>query len=134
MEALAVLGRAVVVLALTLGMPLVLLTLLNVRDRRQARLLSTVLDQTGSRDLRGSIAVQVRCGVLSRRSVVRVHIVACAPNAVWDIITRLSERLPPQVRLQVTAPVDRHGFATFTVRTIGRHPLPGPSRPSFATG
>lgn len=110
--------EAVMVLALTLGTPLVWALLLNLRDRRQARLLHAVLDQVSSPDLRGRVAVRVRSSVLWPRSRVEVSV-----QELWELMTRLSERLSPRVRLELTGPADRILLATFTVE----------GRPSLAT-
>lgn len=130
MEGPMMVGRVVIVVALTLGAPLVWLMLLNLRDRRQAALLSAVLDQISSRELRGRIGVQVRSGVLSGRSVVTVNLLAPSRNEIWEIMTRFARHLSPEVRLAVTGPVDRHFLATLTVRMTGRQPL---FRPVLAT-
>ncbi len=116
--------EAVMVLALTLGTPLVWALLLNLRDRRQARLLHAVLDQVSSPDLRGRVAVRVRSGVLWPRSRVEVSVLSWSVQELWDLMTRLSERLSPRVRLELTGPADRILLATFTVE----------GRPSLAAG
>ena len=130
MEHIAEVGRVGVVLVLTLGGPLGALLLLNLRDRRQARLLRAVLEQVSSRELRGQLAVQVRSRIFSPRSRVSVHVLACSPDDVWEVMKRLSERLSPHVRLQVAGPGDRCFLATFTLQTTKaqRHPrYPAPS-------
>lgn len=133
MEGLMVVGRLTVFLALTLGTPLVWLALLNLRDRRQASVLHAVLREISSRELLGRVAVRVRCGVLSRRCVATVSILACSRNEIWEIMARLSGRLSPQVRLEVTGPVDRQFLATFTVKTTSGPPLLRRVQPFLAT-
>lgn len=130
MEAFMVVGRVAVVLALTLGWPIIWLMLLNLRDRRQDRVLQTVLGEVNSRELMGQVAVRVRSGLVSRRSVVMVHILAYSPNEIWEIMTRLSRRLSPEVRLELTGTVGREPVTPFTVRMersrLASH-LPAPS-------
>lgn len=133
MEGLMLVGRVAMVLALTLGVPLVWLMLLNLRDRRQATLLNAVVDEVSSRELRGRVGVQIRSRVLSRRSVVTVNVFACSRNEIWELMTRLAQRLSPEVQLEVTGPVDRCFLATLTVKTTGRQPLARPSGPILAT-
>lgn len=133
MEGLMVVGRLIAVLALTVGPPLGWAILLNLRDRRQARLLDAVVAQVSSRDLRGRVAVRVRCGLLSPSSVVSVYVLTESPNEIWEIMTRLSGRLSPQIRLEVTGPVDRYFLATFIVEMRRRQPLPRPAQPTLAT-
>lgn len=132
-EELIAIGRAVFGLAIILGPLVGLLELLNLRDRRQARVLHTVLHEVSSGDLRGRVAVQARCGLLSPRSEVTVDVLACSRNEIWEIMTRLSRRLSPHVRLEVTGPGDPYLLATFTFETTGRPRLPQPSQPSLAT-
>lgn len=87
MEGLMLVGQVAVVLAFAAGIPLVCLMLLNLRDSRQERILQTVLDEVSSRELMGRVAVRVRSGVLWRRSVVTIHILAGAPDEIWEIMT-----------------------------------------------
>lgn len=132
MEAFMVVGRVAVVLALTLGWPIIWLMLLNLRDRRQDRVLQTVLGEVSSRELMGQVAVRVRSGLISRRSVVMVHILAYSPNEIWEIMTRLSRRLSPEVRLELTGTVGRDFLTTFTVKPVSGRPLPRPRQASLA--
>lgn len=115
MAELGAVMAVIVMAALTLGAPLGWAVLLNLRDRRQARLLQTVLDRLGGRDLRGRVAVQVRCGVLRPRSVVRVHLLSASRSEIWELLARLSERLSCRIRLEVTGPVEHPLMATFTL-------------------
>lgn len=130
METLAVVGAG----TLVLGGPLAWAMLLNLRDRRAARLLHSVMDQVSSRDLRGHIAVHVRCSALSPRSVVTVDLFACSREQVWEIMARLSQRFAPHVRLEVTGLAERQFLATFTVETTSRRPLLRTAQPTWATG
>ncbi|MBI4561295.1 MAG: hypothetical protein HY724_04555 [Candidatus Rokubacteria bacterium] len=133
MDGLVALGNFVMVVALTLGPVGAWLALLNRRDRRQARLLGAVLDQVGSRDLRGRVAVRVRCGMLSRRSAAAVHISGASRDEIWEVIGRLARHLPSSVRLEVTGWVDGGALPPVTVGTTTRAPLPRPPKATFAT-
>jgi hypothetical protein len=104
--------------------------LLNLRDRRRARVLHAVLDQIGTPDLRGRFTVQVRCGLLSPGAAVAIELLACSRNEIWELMARLSQHLSPRVRLEVTGPTDHCFLATFTARTTSRPEL----RPRLATG
>lgn len=118
---------------LILGPLIFLSVLLNLRDRRQSGVLHAVLDQVGSRDLRGRVSVQVRSGVFRRRSVVNVHILGGSPSELWETMTRVARCLSPLDRLQLTGQTDGLVPATLTAqRTTGR-PLPRPSRPTLTT-
>ena len=127
-----VLVESIVVLALTLGGPLTALMLLNLRDRRQARLLRTVLDQLSSPELRGRLAVRVRCGVLSSRSLVTLSILVCSQNEIWEVMRR-AQPLSRDVRLEVSGPLDRCFLATFTMRSISTERGARPPEPALAT-
>ncbi|MBI4610375.1 MAG: hypothetical protein HY726_15370 [Candidatus Rokubacteria bacterium] len=129
MDGLAAIGVA----TLVLGGPLAWTILLNLRDRRQARLLRTVLDQLSSRELRGRIAVEVRCALLSADSQVAVHVLTFSQEELWEIMTRLAQRLAPRVRLEVSGQLDRLFHATVTMRTTGEEPHARPRQPSLAT-
>ena len=132
MQELIELSGAFVVMALTTGPVLVLAALLNLRDRRQARLRSSVLAMISSRDLLGRVAIQVRSGVLRQKSVVTVHVLGGSELELWEILTRLARRLSPRIRLELTGQMDGLIPATLTVQTTAR-PFPPPSRPTLAT-
>ena len=105
---------AVLIAMLVLGGPFMWAMALNLRDRREARLLNTVLAELDGRDLRGRVAVKVRSGFLWAPSVVKVHLLCASRQEIWEILGRLSERLSRRVRLEVTGPVERPLAATFT--------------------
>lgn len=128
------LGGLLIGFSFTLGPVVLLMGLFNLRDRRESALRTVALQQVNSRDLRGLIAVRIRSALFSRRSLVSLDMRACSRDQIWDVITRLSQRLPPRVRLVVDGRVDQDLPATFVVETAGRHPLCRPSRPSVATG
>lgn len=128
------LGGLIIGISITLGPVVVLIGVLNLRDRREAALRGVVLPHVNSRDLRGLISIDVRSGLFSRWSLIAIDMRACSRDQIWDLITRLSQSLPPRVRLVVDGTVDPHSPARFTVRTTARHPLCRPSRPAIATG
>ena len=105
---------AVLIAMLVLGGPLIAALALNLRDRRQARLLSTVLAELGGPDLRGRVAIKVRAGLLWAPSLVKIHLLCASRQEIWEILGRLSEHLSGRVRLEVTGPVERPLAATFT--------------------
>lgn len=133
-QALMQLGGLVAMIGLTYGPVVVLVALLNRRDRRQSRLLGTVLKELPPREFRGRVAVHVRCALLSRRSVLTLDMRACSPDEIWQAVGRLSRSLPPSVRLVVDGTPDPQCPATFTVEAASPLPLGSPSRPSVATG
>lgn len=106
---------AFMVTLLAVGGPVGWALLLNLRDRRRARLLQTVLGRLGARDLRGRFAVQVRSGVLRPWSVVRVHLLSASRGEIWELLERLSAGLPSRVRVELIGPMDQP-LATFTLQ------------------
>ena len=133
MQELIELSGALAVMALTMSPVLLWAALLNLRDRRQARLSSAVLALISSRDLLGRIALRVQSGVLRRKSVVTVHLLGGSERELWEILTRLARHLSPRIRLELTGQIDGLIPATLTVQTTAR-PFPPPSRPTLATG
>jgi hypothetical protein len=115
--------------------PLVgVLLLLNLRDRRVATLRHVVLAALPLHELRGLIAVQARCAMFSRKSVVTLDMFACTRDQIWDAVTRLYHNLPRHVRLVVNSAVDQQFTTTLTLETGGRRPLYRPRQASIATG
>jgi hypothetical protein len=94
-------ARGVLGVAIIVGVVVVLLTLLNRRDRCASRLRHTVLDQLALPELRGRVGAHIQCAVFSRRRAVIVDLLAGTPYEVWNVFTRLASRLPPHVRLVV---------------------------------
>jgi hypothetical protein len=133
LEMLPQLGGLLGVAAFTLGPIVGLMLLLNRRDRRQAALLATMWELTPS-DLRGLIAIQVRCPLGPRQSVVAVDMQACSRDEVWEAIARWCRGLPPRVRLLVEGRMDRDLPANLTIEAACRPPLCCPPRASVAAG
>jgi hypothetical protein len=113
-------ARAVFGVAITFGAVVILLTLLNRRDRRASRLRHTVLDRLALPELRGRIGVHIRCAVFSRRNAVIVDLLAGTPHEVWDVFTRMAARLPPRVRLLVQGSPDPGLARLFALETTTR--------------
>jgi len=133
MNVLMQLGGFLVVILFTVGPVLGLLLLLNLRDRRQARLLDIVWQFT-PRDVSDRIAIHVRGAALSPRAVVTVDMHACSRDEIWEASARWAASLPPPVRLLVNGKTDQGLPFRFTVETT-RHPLPRPPlRSSTVTG
>jgi len=109
--------RGVFGVAIILGAVVILLTLLNWRDRRASRLRHTVLDQLALPALRGRVGVHIQCAVLSRRRAVIVDLLAATPHEVWNVFTRMASRLPPRVRLVVHSAPDSGFTRPFALET-----------------
>ncbi len=132
-NALLQLGEIIVAALLTVGPLLGVMLLLNLRDRRQATLLSMMWQLT-PKDLSDLIAIRVRCAVISRRGAVTVDMLACSREEIWEAITRWSPNLPPHVRLLVNGKVDPGLQASFRIETTCRQPRCCPPRPSVVAG
>ena len=79
-------ARGVFGVALIFGAVVILLTLLNRRDRRASRLRQAVLDQLALPELRGRVGVHIQCAVFSRRRAVVVDLLAGMPQEVWNVL------------------------------------------------
>lgn len=99
MQAAAVSAVMVIVLGPTVGLPV----LLNIRDRRQERVLTAIARALGSRDLRGRCAIEVACGLVSRRGTVTVYFCATTLEESMELLGRLCHHLPPGLFLIVDA-------------------------------
>ncbi len=69
---------------------MILSVLLNDRDRRESKLNSIAMEQVNSRNLRGLVAIETRCAILSRWSVIRVDIWGCSDKQIWEMVRQLS--------------------------------------------
>ena len=126
-------ARGVFGVVLIFGAVVILLSLLNWRDRRASRLRHFVLDQLARPELRGRVGVHIQCAVFSRRCVVIVDLLAGTPHEVWNVFTRVASRLPPRVRLVVHSVPDSEFARPFDLETTtGRLPSHAP-RTSLVT-
>ncbi len=97
--------------------PLVLLMIfLKLRDQRESLLYTVVLKELNSPDLRGLFAVKIRCSVFFRQDTVMIDLWNCPKERVWDTVLRLSNHVPPEVRLVVNGMVDSRSRSTLTLR------------------
>jgi hypothetical protein len=126
--------RFVVSVVVIFGPMLVWLILLNLRDRRISRLRLAVAEPLAAADLRGRVAVRVRCAMFSRRNMVIVDALACTHHEVWDIFTRVTSRLPPYVRLLVHAALGQQFAGQLTLETVTRRLPADHARAFLVTG
>ncbi len=91
----------VVMLVVILGPLLLLIGLLNLRDRRVAWLSGTAWAQFAPR-LRSEVAIRVRAALLSRRCEVIVNTRGCvSEQEIWPVLMRVRRSLPAHARLTV---------------------------------
>jgi hypothetical protein len=115
-------ARGVFGVAIISGPVVILLALLNRRDRRASWLRHTVLDELALPEFRGRLGVHVQCAVLSRRRAVIVDLLAGTPYEVWNVFSRMASRLPPHVRLVVHGAPDLGFTRPFALETTTRRP------------
>lgn len=126
-------ARGVFGVALMFGAVVILLALLNRRDRRVSRLRHIVHGQLALPELRGHVGVHIQCAVFSRRRAVIVDLLAGTPYEVWNVFTRLASRLPPRVRLVVHS-VPNSGFTRpFALETSTGRPSSHAPRTSLVS-
>jgi hypothetical protein len=80
---------------------IVLIALLNRRDRRQERFLSMVVRQLTGEEVRGDVTVEARCPLLAGGGVVRLDVGRLDGRVARQVIERLRQTLPPVVRLAI---------------------------------
>jgi hypothetical protein len=88
--------------ALELAMVVLVLALLNARDRRRERAIAAVLGACPA-VLRGSIALHARGSLLARRVVVVLDMSDFDDVDVWAAVRLMAEARPPAVTLVVAA-------------------------------
>jgi len=113
----------------TVGPAVGVMLLLNARDRRQEALLETMW-YLSPRDFRHLITIEVRCALLSGRSVAEVDMWGCGRDEIWDAIARWSAGLPPGFRLVVNGSMDRGLTAKFRIETVCRPAFCSPQHAS----
>ena len=109
-----------VVLAVGVGPLAAVIALLNLRDRRQARVLAATMAQFSSEALRSDVVIRVRCRLFRPGAEVGVDMGPCSDEELWGAMVRLRRHLPASVRLRVEGRVARELPTRFTVELVGR--------------
>ena len=94
------LGKLAMGFLFILGPFVLLITVLRMRDRREAALSIRVLQELNSPNLRGLFSIVVKCRLIGSDTVI-VDLWGCSREQVWDLMERLSARLPAHVRVEV---------------------------------
>ena len=97
-----------------------LLGLLNLRDRREARLLQVAAAQVPPLMARSTIAIRAHCTLLSPRGTVVIDLWPCTADELWAVIVRLRRALPTSVRLSIEGEISRRFPARLTVDAVSR--------------
>jgi hypothetical protein len=93
-------GKLAIGFLCILGPFVLLIAFLRTRDLREAALSTTVLQELNSPNLRGLFSIEVKSRPIGADTVI-VDLWSCSREQVWDLIERLSSRLPAHVRVEV---------------------------------
>ena len=99
-ELLTSLGKLSIGFLCILGPFVLLIAFLRACDRREAALSIRVLQELNSPNLRGLFSVKVKSRLIGADTVI-VDLWSCSREQVWDLMERLSARLPAQVQVEV---------------------------------
>lgn len=94
------LGKLAMGFLCILGPFVILIALLRTRDRREAALSVRVLQELNAPNLRGLFSIDVKSRPIGADRVI-VDLWSCSREQVWDLMERLSARLPAHVRVEV---------------------------------
>jgi hypothetical protein len=101
---------------ISIGGPLIfLIALLHVRDHRKSIIDGIACKGLNSPDLRGLVAVNTKCALLSKRCTVGIDMWNCSDERIWDVDVIEGPRvnLPSHVRLVVNGIAARSPKAIF---------------------
>lgn len=114
---------APVMLGIVLGPLLLVLLLLNRRDRRAAMLRATI-EACLTRELRGMVAMSVKVAIWRSRARVTLDMQDCGVHHTWQVIERLGLRLPCGTTISVSVPPAAAGCGT-SIRVVRLTAKPG---------
>jgi hypothetical protein len=107
------------------GPVLVLMMALKARDHQQDRLYARVLSVLNEPDLRGLCTIRVACRPFGRDAV-QIDLWGCPPQRIWEVMLRVSESLPPRVKLEVAGITASRAVSSWSLTVSKRFPaLPG---------
>ena len=99
-ELVASLGKLGVGFVCILGPVVLLIAFLRIRELREDSLSTRVLKELNSPNLRGMYSMEVKSRLFGVDTV-KVDLRSCSREQVWDLMERLSVRLPAHVRVDV---------------------------------
>ena len=114
------LGKLAIGFLCILGPFVLPIAFLRTRDLREAALSIRVLQELNSTDFRGLFFVKVKSRLIGADTVI-VDLWSCSREQVWDLIERLSARLPAQVRVEVNGISGSRVNSTWTL-TVRKGP------------
>jgi hypothetical protein len=118
-ELLSIIGKLILGFAGILGPVAFLLALRSAHDRRVAALSARVLQELNSPDLRGLFAAKVKSPLTGADTVV-VDLWSCSRDQVWEVMERLSAKLPAHVRVEVNGVSDCRMRSVWTLSATGK--------------
>jgi hypothetical protein len=113
-QSLIHIGQTLAGFMIATGPVIILLLILNARDRRESTLRFIVLKQLSSPNLKGLFSFRIRRGSLLGRNTVTLNLEESSREQIWDTTMHLSMNLPPEARLVVNGTMDQKhkmGFA-----------------------
>ena len=110
--------KLVIGMACVLAPVAVAFAVLARRDRRHLALSTIVLQQLNVPELRGLFAVSVRARPFGR-DCVSVDLWSCSRDQLWDVMERLSLRLPATVRFEVNGLIDSRTRSDWRMSSAG---------------
>jgi hypothetical protein len=87
----------------TIGLIVLLMLLLTLRDRRASRAQAFVLDRTWSRETMGLIGMRVISNLLSRKCVVILDVLPCPREQLWLLLEGVAAGTPRGVEILIHA-------------------------------
>ena len=119
MELVTILFKLSVGFLCIVGPVVLLIAFLRMRDLREESLRTRVLQELNSPNLRGLYSLEVKSRPLGGDTV-KVDLRSCSREQVWDLMERLSVRLPGHVRVEVNGISDSrlNSEWTLTVRKV----------------
>lgn len=100
MELVTSLGKLGLGFLFILGPVVLLIAFLRIRELREDSLSTRVLQELNSPNLRGLYSMEVKSRPFGVDTVI-VDLRSCSREQVWDLMERLSVRLPAHVRVEV---------------------------------
>jgi hypothetical protein len=122
-------GQLALGFAYILAPVIAVLLFLKYRDRKATQLNTLVLKELNVHELRGLYTVQLKSGIFAGDSVI-IDLWGCSRERMWEVVSRLSAHLPPNVRLVLNGISDPGSRSALTLK-IERRTLvcPAPCMP-----
>ena len=105
-----------------LGPVALVFMVLQIRDRRESILFAVVLVELNRPHLRGLFTVKVKSRPIGPVTIV-VDLWNCSREQVWNVIEKLSAKLPSRVRLEVNGMTDCRVGSTWKLTVRRTQPV-----------